>query len=116
MRATTTNVRVKSSNEEHVMIKLSRLFVSTALCLFVIQSSSSISYAQSSPSNFDRRSDVTKPEKSTESTAPTTAPEKNPGVITDPLVRVLISKGVLNDEEGRSISISGTPSEQRNRL
>ena len=117
MRATTTNVRVKSSNEEHVMIKLSRLFfVSTALSLFVIQSSSSISYSQSSSSNFDRKSGVTKPEKSTESIAPATAPEKNPGVITDPLVRVLISKGVLNDEEGRSISISGTPSEQRNRL
>ncbi|HZN05153.1 MAG TPA: hypothetical protein VFB65_00140 [Pyrinomonadaceae bacterium] len=116
MRATTTNVRVKSSNEEHVMIKLSRLFVSTALCLFVIQSSSSISYSQSSSSNFDRNSGVTKPEKSTESIAPATAPEKKPGVIADPLVRVLISKGVLNDEEGRSISISGTPSEQRNRL
>ena len=37
-------------------------------------------------------------------------------MITDPLVRVLISKGVLYEIEGRTISASGTPSEQRDRL
>jgi len=45
-----------------------------------------------------------------------TALEKNTSVISDPLVRVLISKGVLNEDEGRSISASGSPSDQRDRL
>jgi hypothetical protein len=101
------------------MIKLIRLFVLTALSLFLIQLgfiSSSISYAQSSSSNIDRVSVVPKTEKPAVSTERTVAPEKNAGVITDPLVRVLISKGVLNEDEGRSVGISGTPSEQRNRL
>ncbi|HVS82144.1 MAG TPA: hypothetical protein VHE60_10460 [Pyrinomonadaceae bacterium] len=34
----------------------------------------------------------------------------------DPLVRVLVTKGILTAEEGSSISSSGTPFEQRNRL
>src|SRR5205085_10748090 len=37
-------------------------------------------------------------------------------VISDPLVRVLVSKGVLTPEEGRAVSTSGTPAEQRDRL
>ena len=37
-------------------------------------------------------------------------------VISDPLVRVLVTKGVLTAEEGHAISISGAPTEQRNRL
>ncbi|HEY0378940.1 MAG TPA: hypothetical protein VGC87_18645 [Pyrinomonadaceae bacterium] len=36
--------------------------------------------------------------------------------ITDPLVRMLITKGVLTEEEGRTISATGTPAEQRDRL
>jgi hypothetical protein len=36
--------------------------------------------------------------------------------ISDPLVRVLVTKGVLTTEEGRAISASGTPAEQRDRL
>lgn len=83
------------------MIKLIRLFVLAALCLFVIQFGSSL-YAQSSSSSIER--------------VPVAMKSEKPVVITDPLVRVLITKGVLNDDEGRSISISGTPSEQRNRL
>src|SRR4051812_26283378 len=35
---------------------------------------------------------------------------------TDPLVRMLITKGVLTEEEGRTISAKGTPAEQRDRL
>jgi hypothetical protein len=36
--------------------------------------------------------------------------------IADPLVRMLIVKGVLTEEEGRTVSVKGTPSEQRDRL
>jgi len=101
------------------MIKLIRLSVSTALFLVAIQfafSSASVSYAQSNSSNVDHVSGVTKPENPAVSTERRTVPEKNAAVITDPLVRVLISKGVLNEDEGHSISASGTPSEQRDRL
>ncbi len=37
-------------------------------------------------------------------------------VVSDPLVRMLVAKGVLTADEGRSISTSGTPVEQRDRL
>jgi len=37
-------------------------------------------------------------------------------VIPDPLVRVLMSKGLLTSEEAKSISMSGTPADQRDRL
>src|SRR6266850_4916843 len=37
-------------------------------------------------------------------------------VIADPLVRVLMSKGLLTSEEAKSISMSGTPVDQRDRL
>jgi hypothetical protein len=36
--------------------------------------------------------------------------------VADPLVRVLIAKGLLTTEEGRSISAAATPAEQRDRL
>jgi hypothetical protein len=36
--------------------------------------------------------------------------------ITDPLIRVLISKGVLSADEGRAIGAGGSPGEQRDRL
>src|SRR5437870_3941676 len=36
--------------------------------------------------------------------------------IADPLVRVLLSKGLLTAEEAKSISSSGNPVEQRDRL
>src|SRR6266850_5354653 len=36
--------------------------------------------------------------------------------IADPLVRVLMSKGLLTSEEAKSISMSGTPVDQRDRL
>jgi hypothetical protein len=36
--------------------------------------------------------------------------------IVDPLVRVLVSKGILNNSEARSLSGSGTPIERRERL
>src|SRR5882762_8115669 len=36
--------------------------------------------------------------------------------IADPLIRVLISKGLLTSEEAKLISMSGTPVDQRDRL
>lgn len=47
------------------------------------------------------------------STAPTVAPDP---AIADPLLRVLVSKGVLSAEDVRVVSSSGTPAEQRNAL
>ncbi|HKQ53170.1 MAG TPA: hypothetical protein VJT74_12430 [Pyrinomonadaceae bacterium] len=44
---------------------------------------------------------------------PSSAPNS---AVADPLVRVLIVKGVLTEEEGRTISAGGTPAEQRDRL
>ncbi|MFL6337436.1 MAG: hypothetical protein ACJ754_29400 [Pyrinomonadaceae bacterium] len=41
----------------------------------------------------------------------------DPGAnVADPLVRVLMAKGLLTTEEGRSISAAATPAEQRDRL
>src|SRR6267142_1939212 len=100
------------------MIKPIRLSVSAALSLLAIHfcfSSASVTCAQSNSSNIDHVSVVTKPEKPAIS-EPRTQPEKDAALISDPLVRVLITKGVLNEDEGRSISASGTPSEQRDRL
>ena len=50
------------------------------------------------------------------SVANSTAGEKSDPAIADPLVRVLISKGVLTADEARSISMNGTTTEQRDRL
>jgi hypothetical protein len=100
------------------MFKLIRLSISTALFVVAIQfcfTSASVSYAQSNSSNVDHAS-VMKTERPAVSVEPRGAIEKNNTVITDPLVRVIISKGMLNEDEGRSISASGTPSEQRDRL
>src|SRR5438034_6645344 len=96
------------------MIKQIRLSVSAALSLLAIHfcfSSASVTCAQSNSSNIDHVSVVTKPEKPAIS-EPRTQPEKDAALISDPLVRVLITKGVLNEDEGRSLSVSGTPSEQ----
>jgi hypothetical protein len=99
------------------MIKLIRLSV-TALSLVAVQfcfTSASVSYAQSNPSNADHASVVKTTEKPALSVERGTAIEKTT-TITDPLVRVLVSKGVLNEDEGRSIGTTGTTSEQRDRL
>jgi hypothetical protein len=45
-----------------------------------------------------------------------TAVDIGDSVITDPLVRMLIAKGVLTEPEGHSISATGTRVEQRDRL
>ncbi|HJQ35276.1 MAG TPA: hypothetical protein VJ866_24205 [Pyrinomonadaceae bacterium] len=45
----------------------------------------------------------------------TPAADPSPSV-TDPLVRVLMAKGLLTAEEGRSVSAAATPAEQRDRL
>ena len=45
----------------------------------------------------------------------TPAPDPN-ATIADPLVRMLIVKGVLTAAEGHEISVAGTPVEQRDRL
>ena len=47
----------------------------------------------------------------------TETPAKEPdSIITDPLIRVLVGKGILSAEEGRAVSTGGTPFEQRDRL
>jgi hypothetical protein len=100
------------------MNKLIRLSVFIALSPVAFQfysTSAPVSYAQSTSSNVDQASVVKKIEKPAASVERRPALEKNT-VITDPLVRVLISKGVLNEDEGRSISAAGTPSEQRDHL
>jgi len=53
--------------------------------------------------------------------APTSAPQGRPNSpadadIADPLVRVLVSKGVISVEEGRVVASGRTPVEQRDRL
>jgi hypothetical protein len=57
-----------------------------------------------------------KAEKPATSDEAKTSVDKNEPVVTDPLVRMLIAKGVLTEVEGRSISTRGTPVEQRDRL
>src|SRR5437773_9856885 len=42
--------------------------------------------------------------------------QDNPASATDPLVRVLVSKGVITAEEARLISVNTSPAEQRDRL
>jgi hypothetical protein len=42
--------------------------------------------------------------------------QNDPAKATDPLVRVLVTKGVLTPEEARLISVSASPAEQRSRL
>jgi hypothetical protein len=99
------------------MIKLIRYCISTALSLVAIQFafiSASVAYAQSGSSNADQVSAIRKPE--TRGADGMTTTEKTEPVISDPLVRVLISKGVLSEIEGRTIIASGTPTEQRDRL
>lgn len=44
-----------------------------------------------------------------------TAADSSPSVA-DPLVRVLMAKGLLTTEEGRAVSTAATPAEQRDRL
>ncbi len=46
----------------------------------------------------------------------TTLAQDNPANPTDPLVRVLVSKGVITPEEARLICVNATPTEQRDRL
>jgi hypothetical protein len=57
-----------------------------------------------------------KPNDPSASSSATTSGDKNESVSADPLVRMLVAKGVLTAEEGRSISATGTPAEQRDRL
>ncbi|MFN2532643.1 MAG: hypothetical protein ABR555_15230 [Pyrinomonadaceae bacterium] len=97
------------------MIKLMR-FSTAALFLFAIQfvfTSGSVSYAQSTSSSVDQVS-ANSPE--TRVAHGSTSSEKTGPVISDPLVRVLVSKGILNETEGRTVSASGIPSEQKDLL
>ena len=47
---------------------------------------------------------------------PIASAQDNPANPTDPLVRVLLTKGVLTAEEARLIRVNATPDQQRNRL
>jgi hypothetical protein len=99
------------------MIKLIRLFISGILSVVAIQfyfTLASVAYAQTGSSSVNQVSAITKPDKGGADGVATSA--KTEPVISDPLVRVLISKGVLSEIEGRTISAGGTPSEQRDRL
>jgi hypothetical protein len=53
--------------------------------------------------------------KSSTDAAGISSPASN-AAIADPLVRMLIAKGVLTEEEGRTLSARGTPTEQRDQL
>jgi hypothetical protein len=73
----------------------------------------------SSTLTLNRRTDVRQREigETPATTAAARAPVNNSDpVISDPLVRVLVTKGVLTESEGRAISTGGTPGEQRDRL
>src|SRR5215204_3775720 len=62
----------------------------------------------------DRRSDAGETSTTTGSAR---APVNNGDpVSSDPLVRVLVTKGVLTPEEGRAVSAGSTPAGQRDRL
>jgi hypothetical protein len=51
------------------------------------------------------------------SSEPTGASVKEPdSSITDPIIRLLVGKGILSAEEGKSVGSGGTPFEQRDRL
>jgi hypothetical protein len=62
-----------------------------------------------SSTNEKRKSDQPDGVAKTSSSDPNSA-------IADPLVRMLIAKGVLTEDEGRTVSARGTPAEQRDRL
>lgn len=64
-------------------------------------------------STDDKKKKPDKPAPADPAKTPTADPNS---VINDPLVRMLIAKGVLTAEEGRSVSSVGTPAEQRDRL
>ena len=72
------------------------------MILSVFLAQTTFSQASNGPTN----SVVTKPDESSEA--------KNP--IADPLVRVLITKGILTEAEGHSIATSGNAIEQEDRL
>ena len=76
------------------------------LSLFLAQTA--FSQASSAPT----KSAVAKSEGSSESSGN----DKSDLLIADPLVRVLISKGILTEAEGNLVGMSGNPGEQRDRL
>src|SRR5215510_3358214 len=70
--------------------------------------------AQSRSSNNSETTPVTASAKE-ERSAPSNDNSTNKSAINDPLIRLLISKGLLSAEEGRAI-VSGPPAEQQGRL
>jgi hypothetical protein len=69
--------------------------------------------SNSQPSGSGR---VTRNDEPNKIDSPKLAADSADLVVSDPLVRMLVAKGVLTAPEGRSISTSGTPVEQRDRL
>jgi hypothetical protein len=111
------------------MIKILRLLSTLILLLLTVQ----IAASQTSPSPTQTSSDLKaggseasvlssvaeakrKSEKSDYPDKVNGPIDKNQSVIFDPLVRVLVTKGILTDVEGHSISGSGNVVEQRDRL
>src|SRR5438445_2163253 len=111
-----------------IMIKILRLSFALTLSLFAaqltfaqasspIQSSVSNSGAVSDTSALTRGPDEKRklelPARSIEASP---AVDRSESVIADPLVRMLVTKGILTEVEGHSISANGTALEQRDRL
>jgi hypothetical protein len=63
----------------------------------------------------DKKKKPDAPTKADDAKTSTAAADPN-APVADPLVRVLVAKGVLTADEGRSISVAATPAEQRDRL
>ena len=76
------------------------------LALALSLSASTLAHAQSVPANA----------QPTDSGSARTAAADPAANVADPLVRVLMAKGVLTAEEGRSVSAAATPAGQRDRL
>ena len=80
------------------MVKRTRLFVCIAFFLVAMQFgliSTQMVHAQSGASNIDKVSALTNRDNRTVTSDLSAAREKNATIVSDPLVRVLISKGVL---------------------
>ena len=64
----------------------------------------------------DDKAETNKNKKTPETLPAFSATAESGPAVADPLVRVLVTKGILTSEEGRALGIGGTPAEQRDRL
>jgi hypothetical protein len=107
---------------------IQRLRLPVALALLLLTSSRAYAQAERPTAAQPDVSNATRP---SEKGAPAAAPVEKSGapfnsdnagtsaadsVSADPLIRVLVTKGVLTPDEGRAIGAGGNPAEQRDRL